>query len=42
MKTNSRLVRVKKKSLLVKEITNGLRFLFIVVRDNRRNYPGFL
>lgn len=41
MRTNSRLVG-EKKSLLAKEITNGLSFLFIVVRDNRRNYPGFL
>lgn len=41
MRTNSRLVRAKK-SLLAKEIMNGLRFLFIVVRDNRRNYREFL
>lgn len=27
---------------LLKEITSGLRFQFLVVRDNRRNYPGFL
>lgn len=44
MRTNSRLVRRKKKKIvyLVKEITSGLRFQFLVVRDNGRTYPGFL
>lgn len=45
MRTNSRLVRRKKKKkivYLVKEITSGLRFQFLVVRDNGRTYPGFL
>lgn len=43
MRTNSRLVRKKKKIIHpVKEITSGLRFQLLVVRDNGRNYPGFL